>query len=68
MYQMRPPGSVSSKGEDVITSQRENKNELHASLAGTVTLGDAIISRMGFGTMQLPGPGVWGEPAHPRWS
>src|SRR5215471_18714814 len=63
---MRPPESVSSKGEYAMTFQNENKKELNASLAGTVTLGDAIISRMAFGTMQLPGPGVWGEPRDPQ--
>ncbi len=30
--------------------------------AGTVQLGDLTVSRMGFGAMQLPGPGVWGPP------
>jgi pyridoxine 4-dehydrogenase len=29
----------------------------------TVTLGgDLTVHRLGYGTMQLPGPGVWGEP------
>lgn len=49
-----------------MTFQNERKNELNASLAGTATLGDAIISRMALGTMQLPGPGVWGEPRDPQ--
>jgi pyridoxine 4-dehydrogenase len=30
---------------------------------GTFTLGgDLTVHRLGYGTMQLPGPGVWGEP------
>src|SRR5712664_1608586 len=66
MYNMRLPESVYSKGENTMTSQNENKKELNASQAGTVTLGDVTISRMGFGTMQLPGPGVWGEPRDPQ--
>jgi pyridoxine 4-dehydrogenase len=34
-----------------------------AAAAGTVTLGaDMSVSRMGYGTMRLTGPGVWGEP------
>src|SRR5947208_228773 len=33
--------------------------------AGTVQLGDMIVNRLGFGTMRLPGPGVWGEPDDP---
>lgn len=49
-----------------MTFQNENKKELNARQAGTVTLGDAVISRMAFGTMQLPGPGVWGEPRDPQ--
>ncbi len=49
-----------------MTFQSESKNELNASQAGTVTLGDVTISRMAFGTMQLPGPGVWGEPRDPQ--
>lgn len=40
-------------------------NHLDASVAGTVTLGDLTINRMAFGTMRLPGPEVWGEPANP---
>jgi pyridoxine 4-dehydrogenase len=27
--------------------------------------GDLEVSRLGFGAMQLPGPGVWGEPKNP---
>jgi pyridoxine 4-dehydrogenase len=33
-----------------------------AAAAGTVTLGDIVVNRMGFGAMRLTGPGVWGEP------
>lgn len=36
---------------------------LPAQRAGTFDLGgDLPVSRLGFGTMQLPGPGVWGPP------
>ncbi len=31
--------------------------------AGTCRLGSFTVHRLGFGTMQLPGPGVWGPPA-----
>lgn len=35
-----------------------------AAAAGTVTLGgDLTVRRLGFGSMQLTGKGVWGEPA-----
>ena len=41
-------------------------SQLPASLAGTVTLGnDTVVNRVGFGTMRLPGPGIWGEPSNP---
>ena len=31
--------------------------------SGTFLLGgDLTVHRLGYGTMQLPGPGVWGEP------
>jgi pyridoxine 4-dehydrogenase len=37
-----------------------------AQAAGTFLLGgDLTINRMGYGTMQLPGPGVWGDPKDP---
>ncbi|WP_233495844.1 aldo/keto reductase [Geodermatophilus sp. TF02-6] len=28
--------------------------------------GDLRVHRLGYGAMQLPGPGVWGEPADPE--
>lgn len=33
-----------------------------AAAAGTVTLGDIVVNRMGFGAMRLTGPGIWGPP------
>lgn len=33
-----------------------------ADAAGRFQLGDLTINRLGYGTMQLTGPGVWGEP------
>ena len=32
-----------------------------AAAAGTVSLGDLVVNRMGFGAMRLTGPGIWGE-------
>ncbi|RLP82245.1 oxidoreductase [Mycetocola lacteus] len=38
----------------------------HAAGSGTFLLGgDLPVTRLGYGTMQLTGPGVWGEPADP---
>jgi len=37
-----------------------------AAAAGTFALGgDLTVNRLGFGSMQLPGPGVWGDPKDP---
>jgi aryl-alcohol dehydrogenase-like predicted oxidoreductase len=45
----------------------EEQHSVSARTAGTLTLGkDLVVNRLGFGAMQIPGPGVWGEPAHPE--
>jgi aryl-alcohol dehydrogenase-like predicted oxidoreductase len=36
------------------------------SKAGTICLGSHQVDRMGFGAMQLPGPGVYGPPRDPE--
>jgi pyridoxine 4-dehydrogenase len=36
-----------------------------ATESGTFTIGDTPVTRLGYGTMQLTGPGVWGEPRDP---
>ncbi len=43
----------------------QNTTQISARDAGTITLGDLTVNRLGFGAMQLPGPRVWGEPADP---
>jgi len=41
--------------------------ELPAQAAGTITIGgDLTVNRLGYGTMQLPGPGVWGPSKDPE--
>jgi len=35
---------------------------ISASAAGTVTLGDLTVKRMGYGAMRITGKGVWGPP------
>jgi pyridoxine 4-dehydrogenase len=38
-----------------------------ASLAGTFQLGGKLpIHRLGFGTMRITGPGIWGDPKNPK--
>ena len=38
----------------------------NASASGTFALGgDLSVNRLGFGSMQLTGPGVWGDPSDP---
>jgi len=34
-----------------------------AHRSGTFTIADKTVHRLGFGAMQLTGPGIWGEPA-----
>ena len=38
---------------------------IDVSKAGTFTLGDRTVKRMGYGAMQLAGPGVFGPPRDP---
>ena len=33
---------------------------LAAAQSGTFSIGDKTVNRLGYGTMQLPGAGVWG--------
>jgi pyridoxine 4-dehydrogenase len=37
-----------------------------ASRAGTVSVGDMTVNRMGFGAMRITGDGIWGPPADPE--
>lgn len=37
---------------------------LSAAHAGTVTLGDLTLNRLGYGAMRLTGKGIWGPPEH----
>jgi aryl-alcohol dehydrogenase-like predicted oxidoreductase len=40
---------------------------LPAQASGTFSIGgDLTVNRLGYGTMQLTGPGVWGEPRDPE--
>jgi pyridoxine 4-dehydrogenase len=41
-------------------------NERPAAASGRFRLGPAEVNRLGFGTMRLTGPGVWGPPADPQ--
>ena len=44
----------------------DTTNEQPASAAGTIQLdAKTVVNRIGFGTMRLPGPGIWGEPTNP---
>lgn len=36
-----------------------------AHAPASIRIGDLEVPRLGFGAMQLPGPGVWGEPRDP---
>ncbi|HEY4947625.1 MAG TPA: aldo/keto reductase [Acidimicrobiales bacterium] len=46
---------------DQTTAADPSGRPVHAS--GTFRLGDRTVHRLGFGAMQITGPGIWGEPA-----
>ncbi|GCE31260.1 oxidoreductase [Dictyobacter alpinus] len=49
-----------------VNSASQFFESLPAAAAGSITIGgDLVVHRMGFGTMQIPGAGSWGEPADP---
>src|SRR5499427_5541053 len=37
--------------------------ELPASSAGTISLGDLTVNRLGYGAMRITGKGIWGPPS-----
>jgi pyridoxine 4-dehydrogenase len=41
-------------------------SERPVAAGGTVAVGAMTVHRLGFGTMQLTGPGVWGPPSSPE--
>ncbi|GHO72691.1 oxidoreductase [Ktedonobacter sp. SOSP1-85] len=49
-----------------MTFQNESANERHVSQAGTLTLGDLTINRLGFGAMRLSANGFQGPPRDPE--
>ena len=49
-----------------MTFQNESMNKLNASQAGTLTLGELTINRLGFGAMRLPTQGFHGPPRDPE--
>jgi hypothetical protein len=46
---------------DPSTTMDQSNRPVSAS--GTFQLGATTVHRLGYGAMQLTGPGVWGEPA-----
>ena len=44
------------------TSSSELANALEDTTAGTITLGDRPVRRLGFGAMRITGSGIWGPP------
>jgi len=41
-------------------------SKITANAAGTITLGELTVNRLGYGAMRLTGPGIWGEPRDPE--
>jgi pyridoxine 4-dehydrogenase len=46
-----------------MTTTTAPKQPIHAS--GTFAIGDLTVHRLGYGAMQITGPGVWGPPKDP---
>ncbi len=47
-----------------ISATNISATNISAAQAGTITIGDDLeVNRLGFGSMRLTGPGIWGEPA-----
>jgi pyridoxine 4-dehydrogenase len=40
-------------------------SKITAGAAGTITIGELTVNRMGYGAMRLTGQGIWGEPRDP---
>src|SRR5690348_6202724 len=53
-------------GESLMTFQNGSANERNASQAGTLTLGDLTINRLGFGAMRLSTNGFQGPARDPE--
>src|SRR2546428_6974656 len=55
---------MSTTIQPLATAERSGpSNPQPAASSGTFMIGgDLAVHRLGFGTMQLTGPGVWGEP------
>lgn len=46
-----------------------SEQQITAAASGKIKIGkDLQVNRLGYGTMQLTGPGVWGDPADPEGS
>jgi aryl-alcohol dehydrogenase-like predicted oxidoreductase len=39
-----------------------DQRSLSATSAGSITVGDLEVHRLGFGAMRITGPGIWGDP------
>jgi pyridoxine 4-dehydrogenase len=44
--------------EEPMSDQRSRS----AAAAGSITVGDLAVHRLGFGAMRITGPGIWGDP------
>ena len=47
----------------MANSRTSTAGHTPAAEAGTVTLGDLVVHRMGYGAMRITGKGIWGPPA-----
>src|SRR4051794_8511553 len=55
---------IVESGPLLRTEQTMESINISAAQAGTIVIGDDLeVNRLGFGSMRLTGPGIWGEPA-----
>ena len=48
---------------DIGDLRRTSSSDLPAAAAGTISVGNMTVNRMGFGAMRLTGHGIFGPPA-----
>ncbi len=49
--------------EGVFIHASQTSQAVSAAAAGTITLGDLKVNRLGYGAMRITGKGIWGPPA-----
>ncbi len=48
------------------SARTQTARSVNAAAAGSITIGDMVVNRLGFGAMRITGDGIWGPPKDPR--